>query len=61
VGANSVICEPPCESSSATGSDGEVAQAAAFDPFVVLFSQHGADQTDDGRAVGEDADDVGAR
>jgi len=34
--------------------------AAAFGPFVVLFSQDGADEPDDRAAVGEDADDVGA-
>jgi hypothetical protein len=47
-----------CGSGSAEDIEAEV--AAAFDPFVVLFSKHGADQADDGRAVGEDADDVGA-
>jgi hypothetical protein len=34
--------------------------AAAFDPLVMLFGQHGADEADDGGAVGEDTDDVGA-
>ena len=34
--------------------------AAGFGPFVVLFGQHGADEADQGGAVGEDADDVGA-
>jgi hypothetical protein len=34
--------------------------AAAFDPFVVLFGQHGADEANDSRAVREDSDDVGA-
>lgn len=34
--------------------------AAAFDPFVVLFGQDGADEADEGVAVGEGADDVGA-
>jgi hypothetical protein len=29
-------------------------------PLVVLFGEQGADETDDGGAVGEDADDVGA-
>ena len=29
-------------------------------PLIVLFEQDGADQTDDGVLVGEDADDVGA-
>jgi hypothetical protein len=38
--------------------EGEV--AASFDPFVVLFGEHGADEAGDGVAVGEDADDVGA-
>jgi hypothetical protein len=40
--------------------DVEAEVAAAFDPFVVLFSKHGSDEADDGRTVGEDADDVGA-
>ena len=34
--------------------------AAPFDPFVVLFSQYGADEADDGGPVGEDAHDVGS-
>jgi hypothetical protein len=34
--------------------------AAAFAPFVGLFGQDGADESDDGGAVGEDPDDVGA-
>ncbi len=29
-------------------------------PFVVLFGQYDADQTDQRVAVGEDADDIGA-
>lgn len=34
--------------------------AGALDgPFVVLFEQQRADETDDGVVVGEDADDVG--
>jgi hypothetical protein len=40
--------------------DVEAEVSAAFDPFVVLFSEHGSDEADDGRTVGEDADDVGA-
>jgi hypothetical protein len=34
--------------------------AAGDGPFVVLFGEDGADEPDDRRAVGEDADDVGA-
>ena len=34
--------------------------AAGDGPFVVLFGEHGADEADDGVAVGEDPDDVGA-
>jgi hypothetical protein len=34
--------------------------AALFGPFIGLLGQHGADQTDDRVAVGEDPDDVGA-
>ncbi len=33
---------------------------AAFDPLVALLGEHGADQSDDAAAVGEDPDDVGA-
>jgi hypothetical protein len=35
--------------------------AAPFDPFVVLSGEHGADEADDGLAVGKDADDVVCR
>jgi hypothetical protein len=42
------------------GQDVEVEVAAALGPFVVLFGQDGADDADQGVAVGEDADDVGA-
>jgi hypothetical protein len=45
-------------SALSTTVEGQV--AAAFDPLVVLFGQHGADEAGDGVAVGEDADDVGA-
>ena len=31
-----------------------------FGPFVVLLGEDGADEPDQGVAVGEDADDVGA-
>ena len=34
--------------------------AALLDPFVVLFGQDGSDEADDGVAVGEDPEDVGA-
>jgi len=34
--------------------------AALFGPLVGLLGQDSADQTDDGPAVGEDPDDVGA-
>ena len=47
-------------SDAAAGEDVEAEVAAAFGPFVVLLGQHGADQADEGVAVGEDADDVGA-
>ena len=33
--------------------------AREFGPFVVLVSQDGADEADDGVAAGEDADDIG--
>jgi hypothetical protein len=42
------------------GEDVEAEVAAAFGPFVVLFGQDGADEADEGVAVGEDADDVGS-
>src|SRR5579883_3494391 len=34
--------------------------ASGDHPLVMRLGEHGADQPDDGRAVGEDADDVGA-
>jgi hypothetical protein len=34
--------------------------AAGDGPLVVLFGEHGADESDHGVAVGEDPDDVGA-
>ena len=34
--------------------------AAGLGPFVVLFGEDRADEADDGVAVGEDTDDVGA-
>lgn len=40
------------------GEDVEAEVAASFDPFVVLLGEHGADEADDGLAVGEDADNV---
>jgi hypothetical protein len=40
--------------------DLEAEVAAAFGPLVVLLGQHGSDQADQGVAVGEDADRVGA-
>jgi hypothetical protein len=43
---------------SGHGVDAEV--EAAFGPFVVLFGEDGADEADEGVAVREDADDVGA-
>src|SRR4051795_7631848 len=44
----------------AAGEDVEAEVVAFFGPFVVLLGEHGADQPDEGVAVGEDADDVGA-
>ena len=46
---------------SGFAEDVEAEVAAGFDPFVVLFGQHGTDQADERGAVGEDTDDVGAR
>jgi hypothetical protein len=43
---------------SGLGEDVEAEVAASFYPVVVLFGQDGADQADEGAAVGEDADDV---
>ena len=34
--------------------------AAGDGPLVVLFGEHGADETDHGLAVGEDPDNIGA-
>jgi len=45
---------------SGFADDVEAEVAAGFDPFVVLFGQHGADEADQGGAVGEDAYDIGA-
>jgi hypothetical protein len=45
---------------SGLGQDVESEVAAGFGPFVVLFGQDDADESDDGCPVGEDADDVGA-
>ena len=42
------------------GEDVEAEVSAAFGPFVVLLGEHGADQADEGLAVGEEAQDVGA-
>ena len=49
-----------CRRGAGFGEDVEAEVAAAFGPFVVLFGQDGADEADQGLAVGEDADDVGA-
>ena len=48
------------EASPAVGEDFQADVAALFGPFVVLPGEHGADEPDQGVAVGEDADDVGA-
>ena len=45
---------------SASAQDFESEVAASFGPFVGLLGQDGADEADDGVAVGEDADAVGA-
>jgi hypothetical protein len=45
---------------AASGQDLESEVAASFGPFVGLFGEDGADQSDDGLAGGEDPDDVGA-
>jgi hypothetical protein len=42
------------------GEDVEAEVAASFDPVVVLLGQDGSDEADQGVAVGEDPDDVGA-
>jgi hypothetical protein len=42
------------------GEDVESEVAAALGPLVVLFGEHGADEPDDGGAVGEEANHVGA-
>ena len=41
------------------GFQGHVA-GALHSPLVVLFEQDGADESDDGVLVGEDADDLGS-
>jgi len=48
------------EGEAGLGEDVEAEVTAAFGPFVVLFGQDRADETDQGVTVGEDPDDVGA-
>src|SRR5690606_7906802 len=48
------------EGESGLGQDLDAHVPALFGPFVGLFGQDRADEADDGGAVGEDADDVGA-
>jgi hypothetical protein len=43
---------------TALGEDVEAEEAPTVGTFVVLLGQDGADQADDGVAVGEDPDDV---
>src|SRR5918994_7456920 len=45
---------------AALGEDVEADVAAGLGPFVVLLGEDRADEADQGVAVGEDADDVGA-
>jgi len=45
---------------AAAGQDVQADVAAHFCPLVVLLGQDRADEPDQGGAVGEDADDVGA-
>src|SRR5579872_6860066 len=45
---------------TAAGEDFQAHITAGLGPFVVLLSQHRADQADDGVPAGEDADHVGA-
>ena len=54
------IAAAGCEGEAGAGEDVEAEVAAAFGPFVVLLGQDGADEADQGVAVGEDPDDVGA-
>ena len=42
------------------GDSAEAHVASGDAPFFVLLAEEGSDQADDGSAVGEDADDVGA-
>ena len=42
------------------GEGVEAEVAAGLGPFVVLFGEDSSDKADDGVAVGEDPDDVGA-
>jgi hypothetical protein len=42
------------------GQDIEAELAALLDPLVLLFGGDGAHEADEGVAVGQDADDVGA-
>ena len=45
---------------SAAGEDVGAEVAANFGPLVDLLGQHGSDYADDGAALGEDGDVVGA-
>jgi hypothetical protein len=48
------------EDGAGAGQNVEGEVAASFGPFAVLLGQDGADEADEGVAVGEDPDDVGA-
>jgi hypothetical protein len=45
---------------SGFAEDVQAQVAAGFGPFVVLFGQHGTDETDQGVAIGKDPDNIGA-
>ncbi len=55
-----VVDDAVGEDGAGAGEHVEAEVAALFGPFVVLFGEDGADEADDGVAVEEDADDVGA-
>ncbi len=55
----SCVVVPSMRRRRALARDLQAEVTALFDPFVVLLGEYGADEADDGAAVGEDPDDVG--
>ena len=60
VGAGGLLGVFGGDGGAGSGEGVEAEVAASFGPFVVLLGEDGAHEADQGVAVGEDADDVGA-